>query len=128
METLTELYEQVLAKNSKTMAARSRAANMVPGADGAAEANSLTGTPMYLSPETVKGERRGRKGAMDIWALGCVILECATGHRPWSAMDNEWCALSFEFRVGLVLMSRDDRAIMFAIGTVLMSRGEKWIR
>jgi mitogen-activated protein kinase kinase kinase len=58
----------------------------VPGADQ----NSLTGTPMYLSPETVKGERRGKKGAMDVWAVGCVILECATGHRPWSNLDNEW--------------------------------------
>lgn len=88
---------KVLAKGQKTLAGRSRmgpapgpavdAAGLpVPGADQ----NSLTGTPMYLSPETVKGERRGKKGAMDVWAVGCVILECATGHRPWSNLDNEW--------------------------------------
>lgn len=80
---------KVLAKNQKTLAGRSR---KIPSPDGVggADANSLTGTPMYLSPETVKGERRGRLGAMDVWSLGCVILECATGRRPWSNLDNEW--------------------------------------
>ncbi len=62
----------------------------IPGAD----ANSLTGTPMYLSPGTVKGVRKGKMGAMDVWSLGCVILECATGRRPWSNLDNEWYALT----------------------------------
>lgn len=65
---------------------------------GAADQNSLTGTPMYLSPETVKGERRGKQGAMDVWAIGCVILECATGRRPWSNLDNEWAIM---FTIGI---------------------------
>jgi len=87
---------KVLAKNSKTLASRSRMTMPGPvkldenGQPGPADANSLTGTPMYLSPETVKGERRGKMGAMDVWAVGCVILECATGRRPWSNLDNEW--------------------------------------
>ncbi|KAM0746893.1 hypothetical protein T439DRAFT_383547 [Meredithblackwellia eburnea MCA 4105] len=85
---------KVLAKNSKSIAGRSRIA--VDGAD----ANSLTGTPMYLSPETVKGERRGKKGAMDVWSLGCVILECATGRRPWSNLDNEWAIM---FHIGIAV-------------------------
>lgn len=68
------------------------------GVPGAPEANSLTGTPMYLSPETVKGERRGKMGAMDVWAVGCVILECATGKRPWSNLDNEWAIM---FTIGI---------------------------
>lgn len=75
---------KVLAKNHKTIAAKTR----VQGADG--NMNSLTGTPMYMSPEVIKGDHRGRRGAMDIWSLGCVVLECATGHRPWSNLDNEW--------------------------------------
>ena len=86
----------MLAKNQKTLASRSRM-NMAStvkidenGQPGPADANSLTGTPMYLSPETVKGERRGKMGAMDVWAVGCVILECSTGRRPWSNLDNEW--------------------------------------
>lgn len=90
------LKKKVLAKNSKTMAGtRSRVS--AAGPDGLTETNSLTGTPMYLSPETVKGERRGKKGAMDVWATGCVILECATGRRPWSNLDNEWYVLPLAF-------------------------------
>lgn len=97
----------MLAKNQRTLKTLGKATKPGPlltaGADGAVaaaapEANSLTGTPMYLSPETVKGERRGRMGAMDVWAMGCVILECATGRRPWSNLDNEWSAC-FYFRL-----------------------------
>lgn len=56
----------------------------------AAMSNGLTGTPMYMSPEVIKNDRRGRHGAMDIWSLGCVVLEFATGKKPWSNLDNEW--------------------------------------
>ncbi|GAA5930701.1 hypothetical protein JCM1841_004740 [Sporobolomyces salmonicolor] len=94
---------KVLAKNQKSLASRSRMGgpiNVVETGAGPADANSLTGTPMYLSPETVKGERRGKKGAMDVWAVGCVILECATGRRPWSNLDNEWAIM---FHIGIAV-------------------------
>ncbi|GAA5924987.1 uncharacterized protein JCM15063_005785 [Sporobolomyces koalae] len=97
---------KVLAKNQKTLASRSRMnLSSAPkldenGQPGPADANSLTGTPMYLSPETVKGERRGKMGAMDVWAVGCVILECATGRRPWSNLDNEWAIM---FHIGIAV-------------------------
>ena len=55
--------------------------------------NSLTGTPMYMSPEVIKSDKPGRRGAMDIWSMGCVLLEAATGHKPWSNLDNEWSVL-----------------------------------
>ncbi|RYP30345.1 hypothetical protein DL767_006319 [Monosporascus sp. MG133] len=55
--------------------------------------NSMTGTPMYMSPEVIKGENPGRAGAVDVWSLGCVILEMATGRRPWSNLDNEWAIM-----------------------------------
>lgn len=67
--------------------------------------NSLTGTPMYMSPEIIKNDKRGRHGAMDIWSLGCVVLEFATGKKPWSNLDNEWCALAS----GYFLFSLTDR-------------------
>lgn len=54
---------------------------------------SMTGTPMYMSPEVIKGENPGRAGAVDVWSLGCVILEMATGRRPWSNLDNEWAIM-----------------------------------
>ncbi|KAK0730480.1 hypothetical protein B0H67DRAFT_474890 [Lasiosphaeris hirsuta] len=54
---------------------------------------SMTGTPMYMSPEVIKGENPGHLGAVDIWSLGCVILEMATGRRPWANLDNEWAIM-----------------------------------
>lgn len=35
---------------------------------------------------------------MDIWALGCVVLECVTGRKPWSNLDNEWAIM---FHIGV---------------------------
>ncbi|KAJ5634727.1 hypothetical protein N7528_002569 [Penicillium herquei] len=57
---------------------------------------TTTGTPMYMSPEVIRGDAPGlvnRQGAVDIWSLGCVILEMATGRRPWSTLDNEWAIM-----------------------------------
>lgn len=41
---------------------------------------ALQGSPLYRSPEQNK-LTHSRK--MDIWALGCVLLQCATGQKPW---------------------------------------------
>ncbi|KAF8311295.1 kinase [Clavulina sp. PMI_390] len=89
---------KIIAKGqAKTMARATRSRN--PTSQGAdAQHNSLTGTPMYMSPESIKPDRRGRQGAMDIWSLGCVVLECATGRKPWSNVgDNEWAIM---FQIG----------------------------
>ncbi len=48
---------------------------------------------MYMSPEVIKGSSEGRLGAIDIWSLGCVILEMSTGRRPWASLDNEWAIM-----------------------------------
>lgn len=100
---------KVLAKNSRTVQ-RSRRGGIAAGGNmagmtgpdgkpvGAAAVQSLQGTPMYMSPEVIKGESRGRRGAMDVWSLGCVVLEFATGRRPWSQLDNEWAIM---FHIGM---------------------------
>lgn len=59
---------------------------------------TMTGTPMYMSPEVIRGDAPStsmtrHSGAADIWSLGCVILEMATGRRPWSTLDNEWAIM-----------------------------------
>lgn len=57
---------------------------------------TTTGTPMYMSPEVIRGDTPNladHQGAVDIWSLGCVILEMATGRRPWSTLDNEWAIM-----------------------------------
>lgn len=53
----------------------------------------MTGTPMYMSPEVITGASTSRQGAIDIWSLGCVVLEMATGRRPWANLDNEWAIM-----------------------------------
>ena len=59
---------------------------------------TMTGTPMYMSPEVIRGDvpsaaHTRHSGAADIWSLGCVILEMCTGRRPWSSLDNEWAIM-----------------------------------
>ncbi|RKF73676.1 MAP kinase kinase kinase wis4 [Golovinomyces cichoracearum] len=76
---------KVIARQGKTLIAAD--------AHGAKSNKSMTGTPMYMSPEVIKGENPGRAGAVDIWSLGCVILEMATGRRPWASLDNEWAIM-----------------------------------
>ena len=46
-----------------------------------------------MSPEVIKGSNEGRLGAIDVWSLGCVILEMSTGRRPWASLDNEWAIM-----------------------------------
>lgn len=41
----------------------------------------------------ITGGDTGRKGSMDIWSLGCCIVQMATGRRPWSTLDNEWSVM-----------------------------------
>jgi mitogen-activated protein kinase kinase kinase len=52
--------------------------------------NTLLGTPMYMSPELLSNSKTGRRSAVDIWSLGCVVLEMATGRKPWEHLNNHW--------------------------------------
>lgn len=66
------------------------------GAQRGAPQKTMTGTPMYMSPEVIRGDAPVTSrfsGAADIWSLGCVILEMTTGRRPWSSLDNEWAIM-----------------------------------
>ncbi|KAF2276115.1 MAP kinase [Westerdykella ornata] len=77
---------KVIARQGRTLAAEHAATRQ-------GRQRSMTGTPMYMSPEVIRGSNQGRHGAVDIWSLGCVILEMATGRRPWSSLDNEWAIM-----------------------------------
>ncbi|KAI8047361.1 uncharacterized protein B0P05DRAFT_566249 [Gilbertella persicaria] len=74
---------KILAKGQKTMGRTTVNMNV----------NSLAGTPMYMAPEVITGSNTGRKGSMDIWSLGCCIVQMATGRRPWSTLENEWSVM-----------------------------------
>ncbi|KAK5137423.1 hypothetical protein LTR08_009001 [Meristemomyces frigidus] len=84
---------KVIAKQGKTVVV-----NAGSGKGGGEKNNgnkSMQGTPMYMSPEVIKGGKphNARLGAEDMWSLGCVISEMATGARPWANMDNEWAIM-----------------------------------
>ncbi|KAJ3692335.1 hypothetical protein LUZ60_012685 [Juncus effusus] len=46
----------------------------------------IRGTPMFMAPEVVRGEEQGKEA--DVWALGCVIIEMATGGVPWPGFTD----------------------------------------
>ena len=48
----------------------------------------LVGTPQYMSPELILGYCSDPR-ASDVWALGCTLLELATGSVPWSSVEVE---------------------------------------
>ncbi|KAF2832808.1 Ssk2-type MAP kinase [Ophiobolus disseminans] len=77
---------KLIARQGRTLAAEHSATRQ-------GRQRSMTGTPMYMSPEVIRGGSTGRHGAVDVWSLGCVILEMATGRRPWASMDNEWAIM-----------------------------------
>ncbi|KAK1666608.1 hypothetical protein QYE76_054767 [Lolium multiflorum] len=77
--------------------------NIVIGADGHAKIadfgcarmagsdRPIGGTPAFMAPEVARGEEQGP--AADMWALGCTIIEMATGRAPWSDIDNVLAAV-----------------------------------
>ncbi|KAF8640337.1 hypothetical protein AX17_000009 [Amanita inopinata Kibby_2008] len=95
---------KILVKNQRSIQRSRRGSewstySQVSSMNGVAVmSNGLTGTPMYMSPEVIKNDKRGRHGSMDIWSLGCVVLEVATGKKPWSNLDNEWAIM---FHIGV---------------------------
>ncbi|XP_020579501.1 mitogen-activated protein kinase kinase 6-like isoform X2 [Phalaenopsis equestris] len=55
--------------------------------------DTFVGTYNYMAPERISGGSYDYKS--DIWSLGLVILECATGSFPYKRTENEDGLLSF---------------------------------
>ncbi|KAG9146267.1 hypothetical protein Leryth_007967 [Lithospermum erythrorhizon] len=45
---------------------------------------SFRGSPYWMAPEVITNEESGCNLAVDIWSLGCTMLEMATSKPPWS--------------------------------------------
>ncbi|KAI5955351.1 SSK2 [Candida jiufengensis] len=81
---------KVIANSGRTRVATK---SIRPESGNQENINSMTGTPMYMSPEVITGSSSDRSGVVDIWSLGCCVLEMATGRRPWANLDNEWAIM-----------------------------------
>ena len=63
---------------------------LIKGIDGpkVTKTGVVVGTPGYMAPEQVRGERVVGSRA-DVFALGCVIFECVTGEPPFRGETDE---------------------------------------
>lgn len=61
---------------------------------------SMQGTVFWMAPEVihniVEDKKQGYSAKVDIWSLGCVVLEMFAGQRPWS---NE-AVISAIYKIG----------------------------
>ncbi|XXG55756.1 hypothetical protein AAC387_Pa03g3354 [Persea americana] len=58
---------------------------------GRAAALSLKGSPYWMAPEVMQAMVQNDSGydlAVDIWSLGCTIIEMFTGKPPWSEFEG----------------------------------------
>lgn len=70
-----------------------RVGREVSGADWS---RPIAGTPAYMAPEVARGEQQGF--AADLWALGCMVIEMATGKQaPWADGSDP---VSVLYRIG----------------------------
>ncbi|XP_042518798.1 mitogen-activated protein kinase kinase kinase 18-like [Macadamia integrifolia] len=51
----------------------------------------IAGTPVFMAPEVARGEEQTFPA--DIWALGCTVIEMATGRPPWPDVADPVSAL-----------------------------------
>ncbi|UYV80860.1 MAP3K4 [Cordylochernes scorpioides] len=73
---------------------RLKSQSTIPG-----ELCEFVGTPAYMAPEVFTRNRSGGHGrAADIWGVGCVVLEMASGQRPWHELESSYQIM---FRVGM---------------------------
>ncbi|KAL1953143.1 hypothetical protein VTO42DRAFT_3557 [Malbranchea cinnamomea] len=58
--------------------------------------NSMQGSVFWMAPEVVQSQGQGYSAKVDIWSLGCVVLEMFAGRRPWSTEE----AIGAIFKLG----------------------------
>ncbi|OBZ67177.1 Serine/threonine-protein kinase BCK1/SLK1/SSP31 [Grifola frondosa] len=52
------------------------------------DANTLASGPIYwLAPEEINSSKNEYQSKIDIWGVGCIVVEMWTGARPWNGQD-----------------------------------------
>ncbi|KAJ7822076.1 kinase-like domain-containing protein [Mycena olivaceomarginata] len=55
---------------------------------------AMQGTVFWMAPEVINTKKKGYSFKIDIWSIGCVVLEMWAGTRPW--LGDEVVAVMFK--------------------------------
>ncbi|KAJ7293494.1 MAP kinase [Mycena rebaudengoi] len=55
---------------------------------------AMQGTVFWMAPEVINTQKKGYNFKIDIWSIGCVVLEMWAGTRPW--LGDEMVAVMFK--------------------------------
>ncbi|QRW27219.1 STE/STE11 kinase [Rhizoctonia solani] len=51
------------------------------------EGTAMQGSVFWMAPEMLHSNKQGYNAKIDIWSVGCVVLEMQAGRRPWTEDD-----------------------------------------
>ena len=49
---------------------------------------AMQGTVFWMAPEVVNTGKRGYNSKVDIWSVGCLVVEMFTGEHPWAQLNQ----------------------------------------
>ncbi|KAK2461990.1 hypothetical protein APHAL10511_006453 [Amanita phalloides] len=49
---------------------------------------AMQGTVFWMAPEVINTQKKGYNFKIDIWSVGCVVLEMWAGKRPWTGEES----------------------------------------
>ncbi|KAM0911535.1 hypothetical protein ACQ4PT_013444 [Festuca glaucescens] len=94
---------------------------------GSIAGDRLIGTPAFMAPEAARGEAQGP--AADVWALGCTVIEMATGAAPWQRFGSPVAMLhhvAFSGEAPELPAWLSDQGNDFLGRCLLQDAGERW--
>ena len=62
--------------------------------NGGGAFTAMQGTVFWMAPEVINTQKKGYNFKVDIWSVGCVVLEMWAGKRPWTG--EEMVAVMFK--------------------------------
>lgn len=64
----------------------------------------MQGTVFWMAPEVIGSQKgKGYNSKVDIWSVGCVVLEMWAGRRPWP--DEDFFTVMFKVWLLFVFLS-----------------------